>query len=198
MPFLRERHPRPRHPARAARGGRGALLPLRRASARSTSRTAPCSRRSRADLAAHGVDLPVYWGNRNWDPYLTDVVAQMQADGVHRAACVRDQRLLVVLLAAASTARTSPTRSARASTTRPSLDRLRLVLRTIPASSSRSSTPSVEALGAATRRRRRALVFVTHSIPDTMDDGSGAAGRRLRRPAPRRLARTSSHRVAPR
>src|SRR6476620_10028671 len=23
-----------------------------------------------ADLKAGGVDLPVYWGNRNWDPYL--------------------------------------------------------------------------------------------------------------------------------
>ena len=30
MPFLRERHPRPRHPARAARGRRRALPPLRR------------------------------------------------------------------------------------------------------------------------------------------------------------------------
>ena len=24
------------------------------------------------DFAAAGVDLPIYWGNRNWDPYLTD------------------------------------------------------------------------------------------------------------------------------
>src|SRR3954464_491363 len=30
----------------------------------------------------HGIDLPVYWGNRNWDPFLTDAVAEMQADGV--------------------------------------------------------------------------------------------------------------------
>ena len=41
----------------------------------------------RDDLAAHGIDLPVYWGNRNWDPYLTDAVAEMQADGVRRVAC---------------------------------------------------------------------------------------------------------------
>ncbi len=41
----------------------------------------------RADLAEHGIDVPVYWGNRNWDPYLSDVVAQMKADGVTRAAC---------------------------------------------------------------------------------------------------------------
>jgi ferrochelatase len=40
----------------------------------------------RADLAGAGIDLPVYWGNRNWDPYLTDVLAEMAADGVRRAA----------------------------------------------------------------------------------------------------------------
>ena len=39
----------------------------------------------RADFAAHGVDLPVYWGNRNWDPMLADTVAQMRDDGVKRA-----------------------------------------------------------------------------------------------------------------
>jgi protoporphyrin/coproporphyrin ferrochelatase len=39
------------------------------------------------DLAEAGVDLPVYWGNRNWDPYLTDAVARMKDDGVTRAAC---------------------------------------------------------------------------------------------------------------
>lgn len=30
--------------------------------------------------------LPVYWGNRNWAPYLTDTVRQMRDDGVRRAA----------------------------------------------------------------------------------------------------------------
>jgi ferrochelatase len=29
----------------------------------------------------------VYWGNRNWDPYLTDTVRAMAKDGVTRAAC---------------------------------------------------------------------------------------------------------------
>ena len=37
------------------------------------------------ELATHGHDLPVYWGNRNWDPYLSDVVATMRDDGVGRA-----------------------------------------------------------------------------------------------------------------
>ncbi|MER6817075.1 ferrochelatase [Spirillospora sp. NPDC000708] len=39
-----------------------------------------------ADFAAHGVDLPVYWGNRNWTPYLADTVRRMRDDGVRHAA----------------------------------------------------------------------------------------------------------------
>lgn len=39
----------------------------------------------RDDFAANGVDLPVYWGNRNWDPMLADTVAQMRDDGIERA-----------------------------------------------------------------------------------------------------------------
>jgi protoporphyrin/coproporphyrin ferrochelatase len=39
-----------------------------------------------ADLAAAGPALPVYWGNRNWAPYLTDTVRRMTADGVRKAA----------------------------------------------------------------------------------------------------------------
>ena len=38
----------------------------------------------RRDLAEHGIDLPVYWGNRNWRPYLADTLKQMAADGVRR------------------------------------------------------------------------------------------------------------------
>ncbi|SDK30853.1 ferrochelatase [Streptomyces indicus] len=38
----------------------------------------------RKDFAEHGVDLPVYWGNRNWAPYLTDVLREMVTDGHRR------------------------------------------------------------------------------------------------------------------
>ena len=34
-----------------------------------------------AELASRGVNLPVIWGNRNWDPYLADVITQAHADG---------------------------------------------------------------------------------------------------------------------
>jgi ferrochelatase len=33
------------------------------------------------ELAARSVDLPVYWGNRNWTPYLGDAVAEAAAAG---------------------------------------------------------------------------------------------------------------------
>jgi len=39
----------------------------------------------RVELAAHGPDLPIYLGNRNWQPYLADTMRQMKADGVQRA-----------------------------------------------------------------------------------------------------------------
>ncbi|MFI8965307.1 ferrochelatase [Streptomyces sp. NPDC053493] len=35
----------------------------------------------RADFAEAGLDLPVYWGNRNWAPYLTDTLREMVTDG---------------------------------------------------------------------------------------------------------------------
>ncbi|MCX4987935.1 ferrochelatase [Streptomyces sp. NBC_00568] len=38
----------------------------------------------RKDFAEHGLDLPVYWGNRNWAPYLTDTLREMVADGRRR------------------------------------------------------------------------------------------------------------------
>jgi ferrochelatase len=39
-----------------------------------------------ADLERREVHIPVYWGNRNWRPFLADAVRNMQADGVQRAA----------------------------------------------------------------------------------------------------------------
>ena len=37
------------------------------------------------ELKLHGIDLPIYWGNRNWAPYLAEAVESMRADGVSRA-----------------------------------------------------------------------------------------------------------------
>tara|TARA_R110002111_G_scaffold185031_3_gene250959 strand:- start:86190 stop:87212 length:1023 start_codon:yes stop_codon:yes gene_type:complete len=37
------------------------------------------------ELAAEGPHLPVYWGNRNWDPLLADTLTQMKQAGIKRA-----------------------------------------------------------------------------------------------------------------
>jgi ferrochelatase len=39
----------------------------------------------KADFGAAGLSLPVYWGNRNWQPYLADTVRAMADDGVRSA-----------------------------------------------------------------------------------------------------------------
>jgi protoporphyrin/coproporphyrin ferrochelatase len=39
----------------------------------------------KGELASHGLKLPIYWGNRNWHPFLADTLRQMRADGVGKA-----------------------------------------------------------------------------------------------------------------
>jgi len=38
-----------------------------------------------ADFAVNSIDLPIYWGNRNWDPSLRDAIQRMADDGRRRA-----------------------------------------------------------------------------------------------------------------
>jgi ferrochelatase len=38
-----------------------------------------------SELSGRGLSLPLYWGNRNWNPYLADVLAEMAAAGIRRA-----------------------------------------------------------------------------------------------------------------
>ena len=37
------------------------------------------------ELTRNGINLPIYWGNRNWKPMLSDALREMKADGVQRA-----------------------------------------------------------------------------------------------------------------
>ncbi|MEZ4252494.1 MAG: ferrochelatase [Polyangiales bacterium] len=42
----------------------------------------------RAELDAHDVSLPLYWGNRNWQPMLGDTLAEMAAKGHRRTLAI--------------------------------------------------------------------------------------------------------------
>jgi ferrochelatase len=129
----------------------------------------------RQDLAGNGLDLPVYWGNRNWDPYLTDTLEQMKADGITRAACI-------VTSAYSSYSgcrqyRENLADAVAAVPGAPRLDRLRAYF-----NHPGFVEPNVDATLAALAllpedaRREAHLVFVTHSIPDAMNEGSGPIG----------------------
>ncbi len=37
------------------------------------------------ELADHQIDMPVYWGNRNWHPLIPDTLRQMRNDGIKNA-----------------------------------------------------------------------------------------------------------------
>lgn len=130
----------------------------------------------RADLDAAGLDLPVYWGNRNWDPYLADTLAQMAADGVTRAAC-----FVTSAYSSYSSCRqyrenlfdaTAAAGGADAGV--PRLDKLRHYF-----NHPGFVEPNVDAVLAALadlpedERAGARLLFVTHSIPTAMDDASG-------------------------
>ncbi|MEM9588338.1 MAG: ferrochelatase, partial [Planctomycetota bacterium] len=39
----------------------------------------------RDEFRRHDIDLPVYWGNRNWDPYFPNTLRQMRDDGCKRS-----------------------------------------------------------------------------------------------------------------
>jgi protoporphyrin/coproporphyrin ferrochelatase len=38
-----------------------------------------------AEFVAHNIELPIYWGNRNWHPFVADTVQSMARDGIRRA-----------------------------------------------------------------------------------------------------------------
>jgi ferrochelatase len=40
----------------------------------------------RGELQHNGPHIPIYWGNRNWQPFLTDTLRQMRSDGIRYAA----------------------------------------------------------------------------------------------------------------
>ncbi|QCW50850.1 ferrochelatase [Nocardioides dongxiaopingii] len=125
----------------------------------------------RADLDEHGIDLPVYWGNRNWDPYLTDTIAQMAADGVRRAAC-----FVTSAYSSWSSCRQyrenlyDAVAAVPEGVQAPVLDKLRHY-----ANHPGFVAPVVEATLAALAELPDGarLVFVTHSIPTAMNDSSG-------------------------
>ncbi|HEX6337937.1 MAG TPA: ferrochelatase [Jiangellaceae bacterium] len=128
------------------------------------------------EFAAAGLDVPIYWGNRNWDPYLTDELARMRDEGITRAAafitsayssysgCRQYREDLAAAVSAVGPGA-------------PRIDRIRHYF-DHPGFVAANADNVLAALrrlpGDAAAVAR--LVYVTHSIPTAMADTSGPEG----------------------
>jgi ferrochelatase len=128
------------------------------------------------DFAASGIDLPVYWGNRNWAPYLGDTVSAMAADGVTRAVAVATSAYSSY--SSCRQYRDDIDRArARAGPAAPQIDKITPYYRHrgFVDSFAAAAAAAVAALPAAVRDDVD-LVFSAHSIPATMAAASGPDG----------------------
>jgi ferrochelatase len=130
------------------------------------------------EFARAGVELPIYWGNRNWQPYLTETVREMAAAGIRRAiAFVTSpygsysscrQYLDDIDRARAEVGPEAPVIDKirhyhdHPGHIEPHVEAVRAALATLPAA----------------RRATTRLVFTAHSIPTSMATGSGPQGGR--------------------
>ncbi len=129
-----------------------------------------------ADFAAHGLDLPIYWGNRNWSPYLTDELARIADDG-------RTRVLALLTSAYSSYSGCRQYRENLADAVAPLGDRAPVVDRIrhyfnhpgFVEAMVASTVVALDELPDAVRDAAR-LVYVTHSVPTSMDDSSGPQG----------------------
>lgn len=147
-----------------------------------------------ADLAGRGVDTPVVWGNRNWDPFLTDTLRELHASGARRvltlvtsaygsySGCRQYRENIAASLAAlAAEGRELEVDKVRAYFNHPGF--VAANVEAVAAAYERlgdgdgdgGGDSEGDAAGDGRRRPRPAapLVFVTHSIPTTMEVGSG-------------------------
>jgi protoporphyrin/coproporphyrin ferrochelatase len=128
------------------------------------------------NFAAQGLDLPVYWGNRNWHPYLADTVAAMAADGVRHALALVTSgygsysscRQYLDDLAAAR---------AQAGPGAPRIDKIRHFFNH-PGFIEPFTEATLAALGSLPPAARAGahLVFTAHSVPEVMAAASGPGG----------------------
>jgi ferrochelatase len=124
----------------------------------------------KTELNQYGIHLPVYWGNRNWHPFLADSLSQMRDDGVKHAlafitsayssySCCRQYRenIMAAQQALGEAA--------------PQVDKLRVFY-----NHPHFIEPSVERVQEALRQfpagRKVYVIFTAHSIPVSMAETS--------------------------
>lgn len=135
----------------------------------------------RAELARRGVDLPIAWGNRNWEPYTTRALADLRAQGARRvlalvtsaygsySGCRQYREDLAASLAELS----DQVGDGVTPGTVLAVDKLRHYFNH-PGFVRANADAVVEAYaGLGEAGSDALLVFVTHSVPETMEEASG-------------------------
>ncbi len=146
-----------------ARGGRSPINDLNRA----------LLQRLRAELARRGLDVPVVWGNRNSEPYF--------ADAVHEALDLGATRVVTLLTSAyscySSCRQYREDLAAAVDEVGPAADGL--VVDKVrpyavhPGLGTAWRRALLEAMSDLPDRDRARILYVTHSVPEAMDDTSG-------------------------
>ncbi|MBO0611156.1 ferrochelatase [Myceligenerans salitolerans] len=134
-----------------------------------------------AELARRGLDLPVVWGNRNWAPYTTDAIDELERLGAKHAValvtsayssysgCRQYREDLAVVLRERGQLGSDGSTGVQFDKIRPYFNHPGFVQANIDAVL--DAYTALAAAGGSGQRAR--LVFVTHSIPDTMEAASG-------------------------
>jgi ferrochelatase len=133
----------------------------------------------RSELESRALGVPVYWGNRNWHPYLLDTLRQARADGVRRVCVIvtsayssysgcRQYRedLAAALVGLAGEVGADEL---------PGIDKIRHYFND-PGFVTANVDAVLAGLGQVPARSR--IAFVTHSLPTAMNDTAGIEGGR--------------------
>jgi len=129
-----------------------------------------------AEFGRRGIDLPLYFGNRNWHPFVTDTARQMAADGRRHA----------LVLATSATGSYSGCRQYREDLARATADlgghaplftKLRHYFDHPGFVAANAGAVRTALAGLPVELRDRArLVFTAHSVPVAMNDTAGPDG----------------------
>lgn len=134
-----------------------------------------------AELARRGIDLPVVWGNRNWAPYTTDAIDELEKRGAQRAValvtsayssysgCRQYREDLAVVLKERGQLGPDGSTGVQFDKIRSYFNHPGFVQANVEAVL--EGFEALEAKGGSPAAAK--LIFVTHSIPDTMEAASG-------------------------
>ncbi|HET8616752.1 MAG TPA: ferrochelatase [Actinomycetales bacterium] len=133
----------------------------------------------RDELDRRGLDVRVVWGNRNWQPYLVDVLRQVHAEGGRRVVAI----MTSAYCSYSSCRQYREDLGAALLTLADEGVRLDVDLQVDRIRPYFNHPAFVEPMVGSTRDALATLpagshvAFVTHSIPESMDAGSGPDGR---------------------